>query len=438
AALFGIGAGLVAIGYTGTLFGNLIKSAVSRQREYLADASAVQFTRSHQGIAGALKKIGQHQQGSNLRAANASEFSHMYFASGLKNSLFGLFATHPPLAARIGRLDPQWKGWGSAATPAAAPSHSDQVSAIYSAEAYPPSPSADHGHYRSRLDEVLEAVDNNIAQPSATQLAMGGELLARIPADLKAAAHDPFAARAVVYALMMCPAQFELQRALLEKSAHPAVRREFDRLQPVVAKLPVICRLPLLDLCVPALKALAPQQYQIFKRNLIKLLRADGKVEIWEWALYRVLMHGLEANPDRQRKGPAGGSSGSAQADAQRFLLAAMAHAGNNNYLNAKRAYEAGLATLGQIPVPLPAARDINLQRLDKALAISRDTAPLKKPALLKALATTLAHDGLVCGTEIELLRAVADCLDCPMPPLQGVSQSPLRQDERAIASTLT
>lgn len=436
-ALFGVGAGLVAIGYTGTFFGNLIKSAVSRQREYLADASAVQFTRNNQGIAGALKKIGNHLQGSNLRAANASEFSHMYFASGLKQSFLGLFATHPPLAHRIGRLDPQWNGWDSSPAAATTGAHSEQISGIHTAEVQPATAAVDQSLYRSRLDRVLEAVDNSIAQPSAAQVLLGGALLARIPADLKAAAHEPFAARAVIYALLMDSEQFALQRDVLEKSAHPAVLREFDRLQPTVAQLPATCRLPLLDLCVPALKALAPQQYQIFKRNLIKLLRADGKVEIWEWALYRVLVHGLEANPDLQRKAPAGSGTDRAQSDAQRFLLAAMAHAGNGEYLNAKRAYEAGLATLGQTPVPLPAARDINLPRLDKALAISRDTAPLKKPALLKALATTLAHDGVIRAKEVELMRAIADCLDCPMPPLAGSPEVPLRQDEGSIAATV-
>ncbi|MFC6978654.1 M48 family metallopeptidase [Microbulbifer taiwanensis] len=110
AALFGIGAGLMVIGYTGTFFGNLIKSAVSRQREFLADASAVQFTRSNSGIAGALKKIGGYSGGSQLASSNAAEFSHMYFASGLKKSFANLFATHPPLADRISRLDPQWNG----------------------------------------------------------------------------------------------------------------------------------------------------------------------------------------------------------------------------------------------------------------------------------------------------------------------------------------
>ncbi|WP_226702243.1 M48 family metalloprotease [Microbulbifer elongatus] len=432
AAVFGIGAGLLVIGYTGTFFGNLIKSAVSRQREYLADASAVQFTRSNQGIAGALKKIGNHAPGSNLQAANASEFSHMYFASSLKHSLLGFFATHPPLTARITRLDPGWKGFGAQVTSpsqagsaigSAATSGNDiHISSLHEAETYAAGSASDAGTpYQARLDQVLETVNNNIAAPSADQLELGRSLLSRVPADLKSAAHDPFAARALVYGLLIAPQQREdeqqqIQRDILTRSAHPAVLREFNKLEPSLARLPLECRLPLLDLSIPALKALAPQQYQIFKRNVIKLLRADGKVEIWEWALYRVLVHGLEPKPDVQRKVTSGTSK--AIADAQRFLLATMAHAGNSDYLAAKRAFEAGLKQLGASPTPLPTRSDITLQRLDKALVIAADTAPLKKPAFLKALVVTLAHDGVVEGSEIELLRAIADCLDCPMPPV--------------------
>ncbi|WP_299591266.1 M48 family metallopeptidase [uncultured Microbulbifer sp.] len=429
--LFAIGAGLLVIGYTGTLFGNLIKSAVGRQREYLADASAVQFTRSNHGIAGALKKIGQHTHGSNLQAANASEFSHMYFASSLKHALLGFFATHPPLAARITRLDPAWKGFAAQktvppqsstdipSTGSALNSRTDaRASSLHDAEIHSGIISKDTGSdYQARLNRVLEAVDNNIAAPSADQVALGRSLLHRVPTDLQAAAHDPFAARALVYGLLMAPGQRELQHDILTRSAHPAVLREFGKLQPSMEQLPLACRLPLLDLCIPALKALAPQQYQIFKRNVIKLLRADGKVEIWEWALYRVLVHGLESTPDKQRKVSSG--TDKATADAQHFLLATMAHAGNADYLKAKRAFEAGLRHLGVTPpIPLPTRTDITLQRLDKALAIAVDTAPLKKPGFLKALAITLAHDDVIEGTEVELLRAIADCLDCPMPPI--------------------
>ena len=430
AVFLGIGVGLVAIGYTGTFFGNLIKSAVSRQREYLADASAVQFTRDSRGIAGALKKIAQPSGGSRLQASNASEFSHMYFASGLKSSLLGLFATHPPLKARIARLDPQWSGQiseGHTTVSTMTNTDSSHASHMHSEVAQgtrSPDPATASEPYKARLDQVIEVVDNNIAQPSHQQHAIGQSLLAAIPTPLKAAAHDPFSARALVYGLLMPGGEQpesthrDAQVALLEKIAHPAVLREFRKLEPILTATGQQYRLPLIDLCIPALKSLAPQQFQVFKRNVIKLLRADGKVEIWEWALYRVLMHGLEGNSDQHRKAADSRGKSKALNDAHQFLIATMAHADCAEYLPAKRAFEAGVQALGLTASPLPARADMTLQRLDKAVVIARATSPLRKPLLLKALATTLAHDGVIAGAEVELLRAIADCLDCPMPPV--------------------
>ncbi|WP_346839330.1 M48 family metallopeptidase [Microbulbifer sp. SAOS-129_SWC] len=411
-ALFGIGAGLMVIGYTGTFFGNLIKSAVSRQREFLADASAVQFTRNNAGIAGALKKIGGYSGGSQLAASQAAEFSHMYFASGLKKSFANLFATHPPLAERIGRLDPHWNGRfplsDDTAQDPAATAAQDARAQGFAAVAPAAQPAS--------FQQVADSVDNSIGNPSDQQVRYGQQLLASVPAALQQAARDPFAARALVYRLLFHPeaTQQQQQRQLLQKVAHPAVYRELERLEPQIEALPPCARLPLLDLCVPALKELVPQQYQVFKRNLIKLLRSDGRVDLWEWALYRVLMHAIEGTPDRQRLS---GRKG-AQQDATRFILAAVAHAGQDAYLPAKRAFESGLEVLQLAVTPLPAAGDITLARLDKAIAIAADLRPLHKPRLLKAMAATMAHDGVIEAEELELLRAVADSLDCPMPPV--------------------
>jgi Zn-dependent protease with chaperone function len=102
-----IGLGLAILGGIGMFFARVIKAGVSRQREFLADASAVQFTRQSAGIANALKKIGGYSEGSLIQAADPEEVSHMLFGSGLK--LSGMFATHPPLIKRIQALDPNFK-----------------------------------------------------------------------------------------------------------------------------------------------------------------------------------------------------------------------------------------------------------------------------------------------------------------------------------------
>ncbi|WP_444915739.1 M48 family metallopeptidase [Microbulbifer sp. TRSA007] len=408
--LLGLGITLIILGYTGTLIGNLIKAAVSRQREFLADASAVQFTRNNLGIANALKKIGGRDLGSELSSPNAAEFNHMLFAVGVKHSLLSLFATHPPLPVRIKRLEPAWNGLFA--------NTEEQVKS--EAQTVKPSelqnPQFAMAAPTTPFQAALDAVDNSIAKPDTHQVELGHQLLGSIPPLIQQAAHEPFTARALVYYLLLHKDKTERDKQLnlLEKIAHPAVIREMKKLTPHMESLPSNARLALIDLCIPALRALVPQQYQIFKRNLIKLLHSDGKVEVWEWALYRVLMHALDGAPDRQRLS----HSKHANKDASRFIIAAIAHAGNSQYLPAKRAYEKGLSALRLEITPLPGIADITLPRLDKAIAIASLIPPLEKPDLLKAIVITLNHNGVIKAEEIELLRAVADSLDCPMPPI--------------------
>ncbi len=104
-----IGLALLIVGWVGVLFGSIIKAAVSRQREYLADAAAVQFTRNPEALAGALKQIGARQHGSRLQHKNSSEAAHLFFGNAV-SSWFSMMATHPPLEKRIKRLEPHWNG----------------------------------------------------------------------------------------------------------------------------------------------------------------------------------------------------------------------------------------------------------------------------------------------------------------------------------------
>jgi len=104
-----IGLALFIIGYIGVFFGNIIKAAVSRQREYLADAAAVQFTRNPEALSGALQQIGAREYGSKIGHANADETAHLFFGQAL-SSWFTLMATHPPLDKRIKRIQPNWNG----------------------------------------------------------------------------------------------------------------------------------------------------------------------------------------------------------------------------------------------------------------------------------------------------------------------------------------
>ncbi|HEY0892371.1 MAG TPA: M48 family metallopeptidase, partial [Cellvibrio sp.] len=281
AAIMALGLGLLIIGYSGIFFGNLIKAAVSRQREFLADASAVQFTRNPEGIAGALKKIGGSSYGSQLQNEHAAEFSHMYFGQGVK-SFFNLMATHPPLAERIKRIQPNWDGEFAETTYIRSKTSLDDTGAMgFSAGA------------TTRVAVDIEATLNQIAQPTQPHVIYARDRIAEIPPLLKEAAQVPASARGLVFGLLL-DRQRDLrsqQLALLSEHLTAADLDDLNNIITTAADLDANLRLPVIELCLAALKQLSPDQHAAFIRCLNVLISADQKVSLMEWAIYRIVLH---------------------------------------------------------------------------------------------------------------------------------------------------
>ena len=231
-----IGLAFMVIGFVGLLFGNLIKAAASRQREYLADASAVQFTRNPDGIAGALKRIGAAIFGSKLISPRADEASHMYFAEGIST----LFASHPPLRERISRIDPQWDGKYPPALPADAVAGFEGAVAEAFIEGVPLTPATGVYGKPAPVAVVRHAVDQ-VANPTETHRDYVRELLATIPNEIIDAAHDPYGARALLFATLLdSDADVRAaQLAALEKATEPHVFELTLRYVTAVNKLDV-------------------------------------------------------------------------------------------------------------------------------------------------------------------------------------------------------
>lgn len=406
-AMLGLGAAFMLIGYAGTFFGNIIKAAVSRQREFLADASAVQFTRDPSGIAGALRKIGGHMSGSRVEVVNAAEFSHMFFGEGVRTSLSSLMATHPPLHDRIRRLEPGWDGRFPAVQMPSGPSAAslDEESRVGASSA-PMS-----GFAPMAAAAAIEA----IGQPTAAHLQYAQRTLHALDDELRSAAHDSYAARGLVYGLLLHKDRGVRteQLRLLEQNAAPEAYRTLLRYASKIEQLDERFRLPLVELALPALKELSAEQYQVFKRNLGLMVRADGRVSLMEWALYRIIIHNLEDHA------PSATNKQLKQCVAEAgLLLSLLAHAGQDDHEEAQAAYTAATGTLSVKLPPMVARADASLSKLNQALATLSQLRPLQKPELLKALARCVEHDGVITVVEAELFRAVADALDCPMPPL--------------------
>ena len=408
-AILALGLGLLVIGYSGIFFGNLIKAAVSRQREFLADASAVQFTRNPEGIAGALKKIGGSSHGSQLQNEHAAEFSHMYFGQGVK-SLFNLMATHPPLEERIKRIQPGWNGEFAQATYIRSKTSDDETGAMgFNAEA---------GVVNSAAANALIDIDatlNQIAQPTLPQVEYARERLAEIPARLKEAAQIPFSARGIIFGLLL-DRQSDLrnqQLALLNQHLSP---EDANDLIPVIndaADIDASLRLPLIELCLSPLKQLSADQQHEFVKCLQLLVNADNKVSLMEWAVYRIVLHNtiIHNKPTRDR------NLRDLQNECQ-LLLSLLAYAGATSETKAEAAFAQAQAILNFPALKLLPRTYIKLTDADAALERLNLTKPLQKPQLLKALSQCILQDGKVTIPEAELFRAIADSLDCPIPPL--------------------
>lgn len=408
-ALFGLG--LMVIGYGGTFFGNLIKSAVSRQREYLADGAAVQFTRNPSGIANALKKIGGNANGGLMTAPGAAQASHMYFAEGLTHWLGGIMATHPPLPDRIRAIEPNWDGnfiVGAGGTALADSPLPEGVAGFSSAD------SLSLDVIESRVAESPELVGN----PSRLSHQTAEAVVDSTDERLREAAHSPFDARALIYTLLLLPVAKLQARQLetIEQLEDARTRRATERLVPLVDGIDDLHRLTLAQAAMPALKASSRNQARTLLRVIAELIKADAEIELFEWVLHRVVVQ--ELKPHFERPAPPRWDYGtlSQVIGPCTELLTALATRGNPQLRSQAEAFAAGAEALG-LNITFDPKPDPNLRRLTEAMRALRKLTPLAKPRVLKAAAATVLADELVTVDEGALLQGVAASLDCPLPP---------------------
>ncbi|HMN95148.1 MAG TPA: M48 family metallopeptidase [Phycisphaerales bacterium] len=427
-AILALGAALMIIGFVGLFFGRLIKAAVSRQREYLADASAVQFTRNPEGIGKALVKIGASSGRARLAGANVGEASHMFFGDAVAGtSWFGALSTHPPLEERIRRVVPGWDG------------------------AFPKlirRPSARDGTERPRerrggadsLGDALRRTGFPGAIPGAAAgaaLAAGAHpgsataaapdfdaaarILASIDPAVSDAAHEPYGARAVILCLLLSarPSLRAEQQRVLAGSGEPELATLVRKLDGPIAAADPRSRLATLEICMPALRSLARGQYETFRSRAEALVAMEQPPSIFGWVLRRlVIQHldrhfGLAAVPRPHHYAIARLRSELAT------LLSFLAHAGNRTPESVQGAFRAGARAAGEDLGDALPAHAIDSPRLDAALDRLAELAPRLKRRVLEACAATIAVDAVGTATEIEILRAVADTLDVPAPPWQ-------------------
>lgn len=435
-----LGIALLVIGYVGVFFGKLIKSAVSRQREYLADSSAVQFTRNPGGIGGALKKIGGLAFGSKVENASAEAASHLFFGNALGASFLNLMSTHPPLDVRIKRIEPTFDGEFSQVNRVRrtardlhredlAQSRDRQTAAIRARSAGKTSAEARAASFAFQPQAAVASVGT--LDPEHVDYAAG--LVGSIPDRIVHAVHEPLGAMAAVFCLLLDDdsESRRIQLQCLVDRADRGAYQESQRIISVIDQLSPEARLPLVEMAMPALCQISGVQFRKFCEMIQLLVEADEKISLFEFALQRMLIRHLA--PRFVPRKPPG-----IQYTALRpllptcaSLLSTLAHAGSRDSDAAAQAFAqaAGPLSVTDGSLALSPLDQCDLKTLDQSLDRLAAASPQIKKRVLEACAVCVGVDGRITLEEGELLRVIAVSLDCPMPPLLAGQAPEVSQD---------
>ena len=411
-----VGAGLFAIGSVGLLFCRIIQASIARERENLADASAVRFTRNADALCGALARIRMNVEGSRVRNWHADALAHMLFAPPSPGWLRALVATHPPIEERMRRTNPHVSPafyFDKARRP--------RITEVKQREEKIPEKEKPQTIVPRRLTGVA-ALIATIGEPGAEHLEYASGLLAYLAPPIREALRDPLGAQAV---MLGCVLEEEMTSRVRQLEALRALgmedlARKAEVIAPHLRQLDRAYRLPLVALAVPALKALEETGRGAFLEALRRVLQADQRFTLSEFVLATILDWTL--GPKARRAGRVRYRERAELAAETALVLSLLAHAGAaaGDAAAAQSAFDRGRESLAMPALVLADKDSLQLSQVSQALERLSILAPLEKAGLLEGFASAVAADGNVRLTEHELLRAVACALDCPMPPSLG------------------
>jgi len=440
APVLAAGLGLFLIGAIGLVFARLIKAAVARQREFLADASSVQFTRNPEGIAGALDQIRLASAGARIDNRRAEELSHMFFGPSVKVWISSVFATHPPLDRRIARVDPRFDA------------ESYRRSRTTPERVAPPAKGAPQDEARRRqaarwamthavltglpagrrLGDLSAAWKRSAGESAelvgtldADKVDFAARLIAALPEWLRAQAREPAGAAALLIALMLAPkqdvrdTQLAALRARGENALADAAQATAERLAAERDPIAAAFGLPVLDLALPALKQRDAEARARLLAALEAVIHADRRVTLHEFVVLTLMRHQLEdrGGPTKIRYRKL--EALRAEVSTLLWLLCLAGRPADADVAaELEAAYRAGLREMGLGAAPPPRETTPSLQAAQQGLDRLRALAPLAKAQLVRGLFAAASHDGTLRVAEVELLRLTGAVLDCPLPPL--------------------
>jgi Zn-dependent protease with chaperone function len=421
--IIALGFAVMVLGYVGLFLGRLMQAAVSRQRERLADASGVQFTRNPQGLKEALVKIAATPDGSVLTTPHAEQAAHMFFAEGLNR----FFATHPPILERIRELDPQFDerelarvaaeyeqagvaegaGAGDAAVRAGAAGFAPRATA------------ARDRAPASRLSVAIPGagVSSLAGSVNANHIRQGQAIHASLPDSVREF-QSPGRAQAFVLALLLSkePAVRQRQFDLLGRSLSVGNFAVIQQIAPVVDALDPMLRLPALQQVFPSLRRAPVAQRRALAQLVSQLIHADGRIDAFEFSLAKLLETLL--NDELDARVPHGTLSLEDAQEEINVLFATLAQLGAQDEHSAQIAYEAGMTVVLPMRPPEYKALSDWPRQLSDALPRLGRLDPLAKKIVIDGLVKTITSDEVMTEAEAELLRTVCALLHCPLPPL--------------------
>ncbi|MDR3177420.1 MAG: M48 family metallopeptidase [Campylobacteraceae bacterium] len=403
-AALAIGLALYLIGYIGLFFGSLIKAAINRQREYLADASAAQFTRYPKGLADALKKIGGAS--SLISSANADEFSHLYFSSGVKN--FFSFSTHPPLKNRIKTLEPHWDG-----------NYISPKRVLYTKEAIQ-KPAKEKVMKTITIAAVLNEI-NNIGSITSDKLETANKKIDSIPKLLRENSIDAFSAQFIIFAILLDKNEKirKIQTDIVTQNFfapnNESLKRDFDAVVSQILNLARDMYLTLIQISMSALKTLSKEQYLKFKTVINQLIEADRNISWFELNLKYLVLYPLDiAFGIRKIPQEIYSHIAAVKFDAE-VMLSAITHAQFADDKQANEAFEK-IAKIFDINIKYIPSENISFVLLENAYEQIQKAKPLlRKKVLEMAIMCLKTDDEKLSQQDIETIHALCALLHLPI-----------------------
>jgi len=423
-AIVFIGLGLFVVGYIGLFFGRIIKAAISRQREFLADASAVQFTRDRNGIAGALLAIKNTTQGSQLINSNAEEMSHMCFGASTKISQMfsGWLASHPPLDDRIqavypGFLRQNTSASQSAQTSHSAPSHSSHSNdsdliSQFSNESRSIKTTSDKNH----SDIALQIV-STVGTVTAKNIQNAENVLSHLPKEIIEAARgdNPDFSPLVLIKIIFLQAtkvdtlsreNFKLLDISLSDQKTIQLIKQLDQID-------FKSRNTLFDLALARFENLELKYKNIFFQSIDAFVKNHPSLNPTSLAIYASIYNRLnESKPyqtqiNRYQK----------VSEALNILFSQLLKDNSyekNHWDNAKQHKQHILNIFGIKLIKEPSSFDP--KKFHNALNQLSRLNPLLKQQLILGVTDAIQVDNKIDEMEYSLLRILCEYLDCPIP----------------------